>query len=111
MACTVPPYVVYNNACDLATYAIAREPHLFRDVVFATDPVHFAHHTACSAAFNSKMYRQLEACNPMRNEQEDSGVAGLGSSLSDMTQHNFMFLIRLFCALRNVDQLKTASFD
>jgi hypothetical protein len=106
----VPPYVVYDNACHLATYAISREPHLFRDVVFATDALHFANHTACSAAFDSKRYRELEACNTMRNEQENSVIARLRPSLSYMTQHNFMFLIRLFCALRNVNQLKTASF-
>jgi hypothetical protein len=104
----VPPYAVYDNACHLGTYAISREPHLFRDVVFASDALHYANHTGCCVAFDSKKYRDLQACNTMRNEQENSIIVRLRPSLSYMTQHNFMWMIRLFCALRNVNQLKTA---
>jgi hypothetical protein len=105
-------FVVYDNACHLAIYAVTRESHLFHDTVFTVDQLHFANYTACCVAFDSLRHVALEARNMMRNEQENSILVRLRPSLSYMTQHNFMFMIRLFCSdcVRNVDQIGSSSF-
>jgi hypothetical protein len=40
--------------------------------------------------------------NTSRNEQENSVLARVRSYVSYMTQHNFMFTVRFFFALRNI---------
>jgi hypothetical protein len=40
-----PRLVIYDNACNLAAYALKRTPKLFADTLFLVDRLHFKNHT------------------------------------------------------------------
>lgn len=37
---TAPKAIIYDNACNLAKYALMREPQFFKHTVFAVDRFH-----------------------------------------------------------------------
>jgi hypothetical protein len=78
--------------------------------VIACDALHYRTHTGCCAAFNSKRHIAAMPLNTMRNEQENSVLQRIRPFVQYMTQHNFMFMLRLFFALRNVLDIKHAWF-
>lgn len=45
-----PRVIIYDFACALAPYCMAREPHFFRNTLFLIDEMHMHDHTKCSAA-------------------------------------------------------------
>ena len=101
-ALVVPRYIVYDNACNLATYALSREPLLFRDTVFAVDALHFKGHVGCCAALDSKRYPEIALLNTSRNEQENSVLQRVKGYVQYMKQFNFMYFLRFFFAFRNM---------
>ena len=50
---------MYDNACQLATYALARDPKRFGDTAFIVDRLHYEGHVRCSPAFNPAQYDSL----------------------------------------------------
>ena len=56
---TAPRVILYDNACQLATYALARDPKHFGDTAFIVDRLHYEGHVRCSPAFNPAQYDSL----------------------------------------------------
>jgi hypothetical protein len=71
--CKAPPQVViYDNACNLMSYALNREPKFFKDTLFLVDSHHWTtSHKACSTTFNSSNYPKLVS-NSSLAEQKNS---------------------------------------
>jgi hypothetical protein len=99
---TPPRVIVYDNACGLATYAMQREPVLFRDTLFCCDPLHWLDHTACSCAHYVGSFEQFigwrnwEVCEQAHRRMNKSAA-----SLSYMSQENFMYMSRYLWAIQN----------
>ena len=66
--------VYYDFACMLEKYCLARDPWLFRNVIFMIDKFHLKNHT-CSSSFS---YYEYDACMLARTQ-----VAEQGSSVID----------------------------
>jgi hypothetical protein len=60
---TAPEIVVYDNACSLAKYALAREPEFFKHTKFLVDRLHGKNHSACSEACLLKSSLDVQAAN------------------------------------------------
>jgi hypothetical protein len=98
----VPEFVIYDNACNLQTYALMREPYLYKDVVFMVDRLHYCNHKNCSCAFDAKLFpRDLGSLNSQVCEQAHKQMRKLVSSLSYMSQTHFMEFMRYFVFCSN----------
>lgn len=107
-----PKTVVYDFACQLGPYAMAREPVFFKDTCFAIDEMHAQGHTACStASFVSNYIRtrpELANLNSSAAECCNSGLSRIKKSISYMTEkrafvYTFVFL-NVWNRMRELDR-------
>jgi hypothetical protein len=100
-----PQTVIYDNACNLAEYALNRCPPHFKDTKFFVDRFHWDNHTACSEGYNIGLYPQFSSVNTEVVEQANSDFNHIKASLSYMTKSNFLNHLRLFVYFRNRNRL------
>jgi hypothetical protein len=55
--------IVYDNACNLHTYALNRTPVFFRDTSFRVDRLHWRNHTGCPSGYALASYSQHRDIN------------------------------------------------
>ena len=98
-----PAVIVYDASCQLATYALEREPALFANTTFVSDQLHFkSGHQHCSSAHNIATHSaRLGRRNWVVCEQGHSKMRRISASVSYMTQSTFVFVMRHFLALQN----------
>lgn len=65
--------VYYDFACMLEKYCLARDPWLFRNVVFMIDKFHLKNHT-CSSSFS---YYEYDACMLARTQVCEQGPSDM----------------------------------
>lgn len=65
--------VYYDFACMLEKYCLARDPWLFRNVVFMIDKFHLKNHT-CSSSYS---YYEYDACMLARTQVAEQGPSGM----------------------------------
>ena len=73
-----PKVIVYDNACQLHRYCLNREPHWFKDSLFAVDRLHWDNHTACAEGYNLSFYNakiDVANINSQVNEQANAGLS------------------------------------
>jgi hypothetical protein len=89
-----PTSVCYDNGCNLAQYALNREPAFFKDTAFFVDNPHFKTHANCATDFDTSQY----ACftNSPLAEQKNSILRSLETSSSYMNQTTFLLYTRHF---------------
>jgi hypothetical protein len=121
-----PSVVIYDNSCNLAMYALKRDPGSFKDTLFLIDRFHYRNHTGnilsndindlvlrinihatyfyfkgCSEGHNVSMYPQYKDLNTQVAEQSNSSIYRLRSMLCYTNQDNFHKFLKLFLAYRN----------
>ena len=69
-----PSVIVYDNACQLHTYALKREPQRFKRTLFAVDQFHWCGHVGCSSGYNLNLYSVHKSLNSQANEQANAGL-------------------------------------
>ena len=65
-----PLVVYYDHACALNDYCMARDPWLFRNVVFVIDKFHLKNHT-CSCSY---AYYEISSCFAERTQVAEQGT-------------------------------------
>lgn len=97
-----PKVVLYDFACQLGPYSMAREPEFFKDTLFAVDEMHANGHFNCSQAAWVSNYMQvrprLQTINSSAAECSNSGLSRIRKSVSYMTQeHAIAFTYVYLC--------------
>lgn len=99
--------VYYDFACMLEKYCLARDPLLFRNVIFMIDKFHLKNHT-CSASYS---YYEYDACMLARTQVCEQGPCSvlslcciyvLGLSKCPLIFVGNSFCIPVFSLLRPV---------
>jgi len=97
--------VIYDFACQLATYCRIREAAFFKDTLFVIDQFHSNDHTSCSEACFLNPYMQQDPSLRMINSSAaECGNAGLGNirkMVSYATQSTAIAVNYLYPSLRN----------
>jgi hypothetical protein len=100
-----PEVVVYDFACQLGEYSMAREPEFFKDTLFVIDEMHAKGHSACSQASFSSNYMQcstrLQEVNTSSAECSNSGLSRIRKSVSYMNQQHAILLTYVYICLWN----------
>jgi hypothetical protein len=103
-----PDVVVYDNACTLAKYALAREPEFFKHTRFLVDRLHGLNHSACSEACLLKSYldAQLTALD-WHDSTAESGnktLSRIRTSCKSMSIKRFRNYVRIMLECMNQDK-------
>ena len=98
-----PSVIVYDNAYQLHTYALNREPQRFKRTLFAVDQFHWHGHVGCSSGYNLDLYSVHKSLNSQVNEQVNAELQHIKSQLAYMTFDNFVFHLCLFLSIKNRD--------
>ncbi|KAG6827240.1 hypothetical protein H0H92_012650 [Tricholoma furcatifolium] len=104
-----PKIIVYDFACALGPYCLAREPEFFADTLFVVDDFHSDGHT-CSEATTLKAYCEvdprLSRINSSAAECGNGGLARIKKSVSYMTQDRAIIYTKIFISMWNRMKLK-----
>lgn len=72
----IPQIIVYDNSCNLESYALARYPKSFMNTKFLVDKFHFRSHSECANTYDSGRYSGiLSSINTSMLEQKNSRIA------------------------------------
>ena len=101
-----PEVIVYDYACQLQEYCLAREPTYFRNTVFLVDRLHVKNHTKCSECFDMGEYHQSGSnkyfnFNDSAAESGNSLLARIRVSCSYMGVARFMRFASVFSEVQN----------
>jgi len=100
-----PEVVVYDFACQLGDYSMAREPEFFKDTLFVIDEMYAKGHSACSQASFSSNYMQcstrLQEVNTSAVECSNSRLSRIRKSVLYMGQKHAMLLTFVYICLWN----------
>ena len=100
-----PKIVIYDFACALGPYCMAREPRFFAKTRFLIDGFHAQGHTRCSKACSLPFYKKhdnlLADLNSSAAECGNSGIGRISKSLSYMTQRHAIIYTRVFLSVWN----------
>lgn len=91
-----PKVIVYDNGCNLLTYALKREPYFFKDSHIVIDGLHFADHKNCSDVFDIRMYSQYDEFNSSLCEQKNSKLSKIKGWLMYMNAENFLTFLNYY---------------
>ena len=102
---TAPRYVIYDFACALAPYCMAREPQFFANTTFLVDSFHAKGHTRCSKACMLSFYQlndpQLRQVNSSAAECGNAGLRKIRRPLSYMSQRHAIVYTMTFLSVWN----------
>ncbi|XP_066271346.1 uncharacterized protein [Branchiostoma lanceolatum] len=105
---TAPSVIIYDNACQLHSYCLNRDPGFFQNSRFFVDRLHFKNHKGCSKGYCLDMYKasfDILTINSQINEQANSGLRRIEGQLSYMNPRNFLHRLVTFLAVKNLDKL------
>ena len=100
-----PEIIIYDYACNLGPYIMAREPVFFQNTKCLIDHFHSMGHTACSDACKLMAYTatnpELDRINSSAAECGNSGILRIRKSVSYMTQEHAIIYTKTFLSIRN----------
>jgi hypothetical protein len=100
-----PEVIIYDFACQLAPYCLAREPEFFRDTLFVIDEMHANGHSSCSQAFFISNYMQtrgsLKPVNSSAAECSNSGLNRIRKSVSYMSEGHAALFTFVYMSIWN----------
>ena len=101
-----PSTVIYDNSCKLHQYALNRQPAHFQDTRFFVDRFHWRGHIGCSSGYSMDKYvtQSISNIKSQINEQANVGLQCIKGQLAYMKPDNFMFHVKLFLAITNMDK-------
>jgi hypothetical protein len=92
-----PDLLVYDLACNLHKFMLARDHHYVRDALFVLDRFHTCNHRACSHGYRaSEHVVEMDGINTEAAEQFNNVLAPLKKCLQGMTFQHHMWMIELF---------------
>jgi hypothetical protein len=99
-----PKVVIYDFACQLEEYCMARDPEYFKDTVFLIDHFHTYNHT-CSRIYKISAYPVLNYLNSEIAEQGNSWVkSGTRQQAKQLREDTFSLLIMALRAMWNEEK-------
>ena len=103
---TPPTTIIYDNSCKLHQYTLNREPTHFKDTRFFVDRFHWRGHIGGSSGYSMDKYamQSIGSINSQVNEQANAGLQRIKGQLAYMKPDNFMFHVKLFLAITNMDK-------
>ncbi|KAJ7589997.1 hypothetical protein C8J56DRAFT_1048168 [Mycena floridula] len=108
-----PEMVVYDFACALGPYCMAREPQFFADTQFVIDTFHTSGHKKCSHAAFLQTYTavdpRLQTLNSSAAECGNGVLTRIRKSVSYMVQRRAIIYMRTFICLMNRIKLRKLS--
>ena len=101
-----PRTIIYDNSCKLHQYTLNREPSHFKETVFFVDHFHWRGHIGCSSGYSLDKYStyDIKSINSQVNEQANAGLQRIKGQIAYMKPCNFMFHVKLFLAIINMDE-------
>jgi hypothetical protein len=100
-----PEVIIYDFACQLAPYCLAREPEFFQDTLFVVDEMHANGHSQCSQAFFISNYMQtrgsLKCINTSAAECSNSGLNRIRKSVSYMGEGHAALFTYVYMSVWN----------
>lgn len=100
-----PENIIYDFACQLAPYCMAREPEFFKDTLFVVDEMHSNGHTWCSQACFVSNYMQvrpsLMGVNSSVAEACNSGLNRIRKSVSYMGERHASLFTYVYMSVWN----------
>ena len=106
---TAPKVIVYDFACSLQPYCLAREPNFFKNTTFVIDRLHSKNHSTCSEAFDLQSFRvsgnPLFYINDSAQEQGNKGLAAIRISCLYMRLERFIPFVKLHLETANCRRL------
>jgi CxC4 like cysteine cluster associated with KDZ transposases/Kyakuja-Dileera-Zisupton transposase len=96
-----PKVVVYDFACALQDYCLNRQPEHFKHTAFLVDRFHWFNHRSCARSYNLSIYHEYCSLNSQIAEQVNSHLKKIKSSVSQMTQDNFIRCVRFYLEMIN----------
>ena len=101
-----PANIIYDNCCKLHQYCLNRQPAHFKNTRFFVDRFHWRGHIGCSSGYSLDQYPNplIKAINSQVNEQANAGLQRIKGQLAYMKPDNFMFHLKLFLAISNMDK-------
>ncbi|KAE8217837.1 hypothetical protein CF326_g9326 [Tilletia indica] len=105
-----PAVIVYDFACQLASYSIAREPGFFSDTLFVVDELHQHGHSQCTPSSWLSTYMandpELRHLNSSAAECGNAGLSRIKKSVAYSTAPHAIALTRHFLSLWNRRKIK-----
>ncbi|KAL9931788.1 hypothetical protein V8E36_009338 [Tilletia maclaganii] len=102
---TPPTTIIYDFACQLAPYCLAREPMFFKDVLFVVDQMHQHGHSTCTTSSFLSTYMptnpELQHVNSSAAECGNAGFSRIRKSVSYCAQEHAVLLIKQFLSVWN----------
>jgi hypothetical protein len=100
-----PEVIIYDFACQLAPYCLAREPQFFKDTLFVVDQMHANGHNYCSQACFVSNYMQVRPSvmfvNSSAAEAANSGLNRIRKSLSYMGERHASLFTYVYMSVWN----------
>ena len=96
--------IIYDNACNLYEFSIAREPERFWNTCMFVDRLHMRDHTKCSLGFDLNYHKgdeYLNMLNSQASEQANSDLRNLSKAVTYMRPEQVIHHTALFLADRN----------
>ena len=107
---SAPDVIVYDFACQLQPYCLAREPEFFKNTTFVIDRLHSKNHTTCSEAFDLESFRlsgdPTFFINDSAQEQGNKGLQAIRISCLYMKLDRFVHFVRLHLETANCRRLE-----
>ncbi|GMT24245.1 hypothetical protein PFISCL1PPCAC_15542 [Pristionchus fissidentatus] len=97
----MPRIVVYDNACHLSAYCLAREPSRFSGTSMMVDRFHSVNHKTCSRSLHLRGYKGNEYLSKLNSqccEQTNARLRDIGNILPFMALPKFRKALILFLA-------------
>ncbi|KZV89690.1 hypothetical protein EXIGLDRAFT_617879 [Exidia glandulosa HHB12029] len=110
---TMPEVLIYDYACAVAPYCMAREPDLYKATLAVVDKFHGANHKSCSGACMMTNYIRtdpsLDKYNSSAAESGNSALGRIRKSMSYMTQEHAIVFTQVFLSLWNRMKVRNLS--
>ncbi|KAK0553335.1 hypothetical protein OC846_002580 [Tilletia horrida] len=107
---TPPRVVVYDFACQLASYCLAREPTFFADTLFVVDELHQHGHSQCTPSSWLSTYMANDpTLRHLNSSAAECGNAGLGrikKSVAYATAPHAVAITKHFLSLWNRQKIR-----
>ena len=95
--------IIYDNACNLNSYILNREPRENEFLQCLVDGCHWNNHKGCSQGFNSKNYKEfIPTLNSQGREQMHSVLEKLSPAFRNMNYFSYMTKLRVFFGVNNL---------
>ncbi len=103
--------IIMDNACNLHTYCLRREPWLFRNMWFMVDRLHYSNHVNCSSGYRIDNYPFLKDISTVVCEVYNGVFKSVVKQAGFMSMNNFMLFTKMFIKETNEKRKTQISID